>query len=59
MPLPELIQQAQAQGVRIVACTMAMDIMGIQKSELIDGIETGGVASYLTDAQEAGTNLFI
>lgn len=58
-PLPELIKQAQEQGVRIVACTMAMDIMGIHKEELIDGIETGGVASYLTDAQYAGTNLFI
>lgn len=58
-PLPELIKQAQDQGVRLVACTMAMDIMGIHKEELIDGIETGGVASYLTDAQYAGTNLFI
>ncbi|MDD4005180.1 MAG: FAD-dependent oxidoreductase [Elusimicrobiaceae bacterium] len=58
-PLPELIKQAQRQGVKIVACTMAMDIMGIRREELIAGVETAGVASYLADAQYASTNLFI
>jgi peroxiredoxin family protein len=46
-------------GVRIVACTMSMDVMGIKKEELIDGIEYAGVASYLGDAEMADVNLFI
>jgi peroxiredoxin family protein len=36
-----------------------MEIMGIKKEELIDGVELGGVASYLAKADEAGFNLFI
>jgi peroxiredoxin family protein len=57
--LPELIEQAQALGVKIIACSMSMDIMGIHPEELIDGIEYAGVASYLGEADEANVNLFI
>lgn len=57
--LEELIEQAKETGVRLVACTMSMDVMGIKKEELIDGIEFGGVASYLAAAEEADVNLFI
>ncbi|MDK2883326.1 MAG: hypothetical protein PWP58_1662 [Bacillota bacterium] len=57
--LPELIEQAQALGVKIIACSMSMDIMGIHPEELIDGIEFAGVASYLGEADEANVNLFI
>lgn len=57
--LPDLITTAQALGVQIVACTMSMDVMGIQKDELIDGIEYAGVATYLGHADEANVNLFI
>lgn len=57
--LPELISQAQENGVKIIACQMAMDVMGIKKEELIDNIEIGGVAKYLNEADKSGTNLFI
>jgi len=57
--LEELITQSQAQGIRIVACNMSMDVMGIKEAELIEGIEIGGVASYLGAAESADTNLFI
>ena len=57
--LTELIAQARAAGVRLVACTMTMDLMGIKREELIDGVEEGGVASYLDRAESAGVNLFI
>lgn len=57
--LEELIAQAQAQGVNIVACSMSMDVMGIKKEELLDGIDVGGVAVYLNAAETADTNLFI
>ncbi len=57
--LEVLMQQAMANGVKLIACTMSMDIMGITKEELIDGVELGGVASYLGDAEESNVNLFI
>ena len=57
--LDELIAQAKKNGVRLVACTMSMDVMGIHEEELIDGIELAGVASYLGAAEQSDTNLFI
>ena len=57
--LPELIQMAKQAGVKMVACTMTMDVMGIKKEELVDGLEFGGVATYLGAANEANVNLFI
>lgn len=57
--LPELVASAQAMGVKMVACTMSMDVMGLSKEELIEDLEYAGVASYLGEADEAGVNLFI
>jgi len=57
--LPELIDSAQTAGVRLVACAMSMDLMGIQREELIDGVEEGGVAMYLNEAEGGNVNLFI
>lgn len=55
----ELMQQAIKNGIKLVACTMSMDVMGIKKEELIDGVEYAGVATYLGDAEESNVNLFI
>lgn len=57
--LEDLMKQAMANGVKIVACTMSMDVMGIKKEELIDGIDYAGVATYLGDAEESNVNLFV
>ena len=57
--LAELIGSAKMSGVRLVACTMSMDLMGIKREELIDGIEEGGVAMYLDKAEAGNVNLFI
>lgn len=57
--LPELLENAQAMGVKMIACTMSMDVMGIKQEELIDGIEFAGVATYLGEADNANVNLFI
>ncbi len=57
--LETLMQYAMDKGIRLVACTMSMDIMGIKKEELLDGVEYAGVASYLGDAEESNVNLFI
>jgi CoA-disulfide reductase len=57
--LETLMKNAMDAGVKLVACGMSMDLMGIQKEELIDGVEIGGVAAYLGDAEDSGLNLFI
>ncbi len=57
--LEEMIRLALDNGARIIACQMSMDLMGIRKEELIDGVEIGGVATYLECAEHADTNLFI
>ena len=57
--LQTMLAQARMAGVHLVACQMSMDIMGIQASELIDGVEIGGVATYMEAAASSGVNLFV
>ncbi|MDF2881333.1 MAG: pyridine nucleotide-disulfide oxidoreductase family protein [Clostridiaceae bacterium] len=57
--LEELIQSAIDSGIEIVACQMSMDVMGLTKDELIDGIKIGGVGYYLGQAEDANVNLFV
>ncbi|WP_191560410.1 DsrE/DsrF/DrsH-like family protein [Metabacillus idriensis] len=59
MPLSNLIEMAQEQDVKLVACTMTMDLLGLQQKELLDNIEYAGVAAYLADAEDGNVNLFI
>ena len=54
-----LIKNAVDMGVKIVACSMSMELMGIKAEEFIDGVEIGGVASYLGATEESNLNLFI
>lgn len=57
--LQELIQQAKDNGIKFIACNMSMDVMGIKQEELIDGVEIGGVAKYISESNSANSNLFI
>jgi CoA-disulfide reductase len=57
--LEDLIEQAKKNGVTFVACNMSMDIMGIKREELIDGITIGGVATFIGAAEDSDMNLFI
>ncbi len=57
--LEELIQTAKEQGIKMIACTMSMDVLGFKEDELIDGLEFAGVATYLGEADEANVNLFV
>lgn len=59
MPLPQLIDMAIEQDIKLVACTMTMDLLGLQQEELLDHIEYAGVAAYLADAEDGNVNLFI
>ncbi|EPC7166871.1 DsrE/DsrF/DrsH-like family protein [Staphylococcus pseudintermedius] len=57
--LPQLINQAIEQDIKLIACTMSMDVMGITKEELRDEVTFGGVGTYIGDTENARHNLFI
>jgi peroxiredoxin family protein len=58
-PLHSLIEVAAEFGVKIIACQMSMDVMGIKREDLIDGVEVGGVAAMLSSSYKANTTLFV
>ena len=57
--LPSFMMLARELGVRLIACQMTMGIMGISKEELQDGLDYGGVVTYLADAGDSRITLFI
>ena len=57
--LEELRDIAQDMGTRMIGCTMAMDVMGVDASEFIDGIELGGVATFMEEALNARATMFL
>ncbi|MEK4228036.1 DsrE/DsrF/DrsH-like family protein [Solibacillus sp. FSL H8-0538] len=59
LTLTQLIEMAQEQEIKLVSCTMTMDLLGLQQEELLDGVEYAGVAAYLADAENGNVNLFI
>ena len=57
--LEELMTMARELGVKMTACTMSMDAMGIAKEELVGGLEYAGVAAFMADASRSRVTLFI
>jgi peroxiredoxin family protein len=57
--LEELMAMARDLGVKMTACTMSMEAMGIAREELVDGLELGGVAAFMADAARARVTLFV
>jgi peroxiredoxin family protein len=58
--IPELMATAQELGVRFIACTTTMGLMGITKDTLIEGVDQlAGVTTYLAEAKQGSVNLFI
>jgi len=57
--LEKMRDQALAQGVEFIACSMSMGLMGVAEEELIDGCIIGGVATYMGRAEKSSVNLFI
>jgi peroxiredoxin family protein len=57
--LEELMGLARELDVKLIACTMSMDAMGVAKEELLDGLTYGGVATYMADAVRSRVTLFI
>jgi peroxiredoxin family protein len=58
--IPELLETAQDLGVKMIACTTTLGMMGISKDTLIEGIDQlAGVSTYLAEARHGSVNLFI
>lgn len=55
----QMLQTARDLGVKMIGCQMSMDVMGVRREEMIDGIEIGGVAAFLADATRSKSTLFI
>ena len=58
-PIEAMMRSVLDGGGTFIACTMSMNLMGIHREELIDGIEEGGVATMLGDADQGHINFFI
>jgi peroxiredoxin family protein len=54
-----MMEMACELGVKRIACTMSMDVMGIDRKELVDDIELGGVAAFMAEATRARVSLFV
>ena len=58
-PIKELLDMARESGVKLVACQMTMDVLGIKQKNLIDGIEFGGLATFIEYGMGSTVNLFV
>jgi peroxiredoxin family protein len=55
----QLLELAKESGVKLIACQMTMDVMGVKQEDVIDGVEFGGAAMWMDAAVDAQINLFI
>jgi peroxiredoxin family protein len=57
--IPDLLEMAKENGVRLIACQMSLDVLGIKKDDLIDGLEFSGAGAFLDYAADADITLFV
>jgi peroxiredoxin family protein len=57
--IPELLRQAIELDIKLIACQMSMEVLGIRREDLIKEVEIGGAALFLGFATGAHTTLFI
>lgn len=55
----EMMALSRELGVKMIACTMSMDVMGVERGQLADDVELGGVAAFMAEAAHARVSLFI
>lgn len=54
----ELMEVAQLEGVKFVACRMTMDMMKLSAEDLMEGIEIQTAEDYLKHARSCKINMF-
>jgi peroxiredoxin family protein len=55
----DMMAMARDLGVKMIGCTMSMDVMGIEREQLLDDVELGGVAAFMAEAAHARVSLFL
>ncbi len=53
MTLPEFLKIAREEGAKLIACSAAFPIVGVEEADLVEGVECGGVATFVTAAEES------
>jgi peroxiredoxin family protein len=56
--LEELMEVAQLEGVKLVACRMTIDMMGLKPEDFIEGVEIQTAEQYLNHARHCKINMF-
>ncbi len=57
--IPDLLDLAKENGVRLIACQMSLDVLGLKKEDLIEGLEFAGAGTFLDYAADADITLFV
>jgi peroxiredoxin family protein len=57
--IPDLVGMAKENGVRLIACQMTLDVLGIKKEDLLDGLEFAGAGAFLDYAADADITLYV
>lgn len=57
--IPELIKICSDGGVRMIACSPTLDMTGVKKEDMVDGVEIAGAAEFLNFALEANITIFV
>lgn len=57
--IPDLLELAKENGVRLIACQMTLDVLGIKKEDVLEGLEFAGAGHFLDYAADADITLFI
>lgn len=57
--IPDLLELAKENGVRLIACQMSLEVLGLKKEKLIDGLEFAGAGTFLDYAADAAITLFV
>jgi peroxiredoxin family protein len=57
--LEEQFNDVRDLGVKFIACDMSMDMMDVSKEQMINGVEVGGIGTFVNEAKDSDINLFI
>ena len=57
--IPEMVEICLESGVKMVACTPTLEMTGLTKDDLIEGVEVAGAAEFMDYALDANISMFI
>jgi peroxiredoxin family protein len=57
--VPELVDACREMEVKLIACTPTLEMTGVKKEDLVEGVTVAGAAEFLNFALDADVSLFI